>query len=86
MICPRITSVEIVHGYRIRLDFDDGRRGEVDLAPFLGRGGFEAMTRDRALFEGVRVDPELGTIVWANGADMDPDVLYELAHRTAGKT
>ncbi len=41
------------------------------------------MLRDRRMFESVRVDPELGTIVWDNGADMDPDVLYDLAHRTA---
>jgi hypothetical protein len=28
------------------------------------------------VFRSVRVDPELGTIVWPNGADIDPDVLY----------
>jgi hypothetical protein len=79
----RITSVEVLDGFRIRLGFTDGTEGEVDLAPYLGRGVFEPLTRDRALFEAVRVDPELRTIVWPNGADMDPDVLYDLAHRTA---
>ena len=31
--------------------------------------------RDPTAFRQVTVDPELGTIVWPNGADMDPDVL-----------
>jgi hypothetical protein len=38
------------------------------------------------LFRQVRVDHELGTIVWPNGADMDPDVLrgdFEAAGSTA---
>jgi hypothetical protein len=29
-----------------------------------------------AYFRMLRVDPDLGTIVWPNGADLDPDVLY----------
>jgi hypothetical protein len=33
-------------------------------------------SRDPDLFRQVAVDPELGTIVWPNGADMDPDVLH----------
>jgi len=32
--------------------------------------------RDPAYFAKLRVDPELGTVVWPNGADLDPDVLY----------
>ena len=80
---PRIGSVKVLDGFRVRLGFTDGTQGEVDLAPYLGRGVFEPLVRDRKLFESVRVDPELETIVWANGADMDPDVLYDLAHRRA---
>ncbi len=44
--------------------------------PFLRGPIFEPLRRDAKLFRSVRVDEELGTIVWENGADMDPDVLY----------
>jgi len=29
----------------------------------------------------VYVDEEAGTIAWPNDVDLDPDTLYELAHR-----
>ena len=32
--------------------------------------------RDLAYFRQVRVDPELRTVVWPNGLDLDPDVLH----------
>ncbi|MCC5876821.1 MAG: DUF2442 domain-containing protein, partial [Candidatus Sumerlaeia bacterium] len=35
-----------------------------------------APLREEAAFRQVRVNPELGTIEWPNGADLDPDVLY----------
>jgi hypothetical protein len=37
---------------------------------------FEPIRSSRTLFEAVSVDPELGVVVWPNGADIDPDVLY----------
>lgn len=35
--------------------------------------------QDMEFFKQVRVDPEAGTIVWPNGVDFCPDVLYSLA-------
>jgi hypothetical protein len=43
--------------------------------PYLNGLIFERVRDDLAFFGSVQVDPELGTIVWPNGADIDPDVL-----------
>ena len=84
----RISSVQVLDGFRVRLGFTDGSSGEVDLAPYLRGPVFEPLITDRRLFASVRVDPECATIVWPNGADMDPDVLYDLAHAggSSGRT
>lgn len=51
-------------------------QGDLDLARLIEfRGVFEPLA-DPHEFAKVRVDPELGTIAWPNGADLDPDVLY----------
>ena len=59
----------------MRLIFTDDSERTVDLEPFLRGPIFEPMLHDAELFRAVRVDQELGTIVWPNGADICPDVL-----------
>ena len=49
---------------------------EIDLEAELWGPMFEPLRDDPELFRQVHVDEELGTIVWPNGADFDPDVLY----------
>ncbi len=71
-----IVTVQPLDGTRLRLRFEDGAEGEVDVAALVPFDGVFASLIDPAAFAAVRVDPELGTIVWANGADLDPDVLY----------
>jgi hypothetical protein len=71
-----IVAVEPLEEFRLRLRFEDGVEGEVDVAALVPFEGVFAALRDPAQFRAVRVDPELGTIVWPNGADLDPDVLY----------
>jgi hypothetical protein len=72
----RIAAVTPLNGFRVRVEFTDGSEREVDLEPYLRGPIFESPRRDPALFASVRVDPELRTLVWPNGADIDPDVLY----------
>lgn len=80
-----VSDVAHLGGYRLRLTFADGLVAEIDLsAKLLGNVGpiFEPL-RDEAFFAQVVVDKELGTIVWPNGADLAPDVLYEQAFSAA---
>ena len=71
----RIASVSPLGGFAVKVGFTDGSTGDVDLRPFLEGPVFEPLLRDPAVFRSVRVDPVLGTLVWPNGADLDPDVL-----------
>jgi hypothetical protein len=71
-----IVEVNLIEGFTVRLVFDDGSVRTIDLEPLLRGPMFAALKADPALFSQVAVDPELGTIVWPNGADMDPDVLH----------
>ncbi len=72
----RIVSAKPLAGFTLRLAFDDGTERDVDLETELWGPVFEPLRANPDLFRKVRVDEELGTIVWPNGADMDPDVLH----------
>lgn len=81
----RVTSAEVVAPFTLRLRFDDGLERRIDFSGVLAGGVFGPL-RDEAVFRQVRVDPEVHTIVWPNGADFDPATLhdwpdYEVAFR-----
>lgn len=71
-----ITSVEPKERYKLLLEFNTGERKLVDIEHFLRGPIFRPVREDLDFFCLVEVDDELGTIVWPNGADIDPDVLY----------
>ena len=70
-----VVEVRYVRDYTVWVKFEDGVAGEVDLSGSLRGPVFEPL-RDREYFKLVGVDPELGTIVWPNGADIAPETLY----------
>jgi len=74
-----IVEVRPLTPYVLRLRFEDGVEADIDLSSLIEFRGVFAPIQDPSEFAKVRVDAELGTIVWPNGADLDPDVLYSLA-------
>ena len=64
------------------MSFTDGTKGELDFEErVVGRGGVFSPLEDIVFFSRVKVDLEAGTIMWPNGKDLRPDVLYSLATR-----
>lgn len=74
-----VTAVEPLGGFVLRLTFDDGATIERDLSEYLRGPIFKPLRDDPGLFALAKVDEELGTVVWPNGADMDPVVLRGFA-------
>jgi hypothetical protein len=80
---PRIVGVRVTGPFQVSLNFTDGSTGSVELTSWIGgRGGVFAPLQDQAFFARVSVDADAGTIVWPNGVDLDPDMLYKPAHGT----
>lgn len=71
-----VVAAEHRGGYRVHLRFEDGPEGELDLGTMIRFDGVFAALRDETEFSRVAVNAEVGTIVWPNGVDLDPDVLY----------
>jgi hypothetical protein len=69
----RISTIDRVQGYEVRLRLTDGSTRVVDLLPFLEGPSFRALLEDASLFRQVGVLH--GTLSWPTGQDLDPDVL-----------
>ena len=77
---PKVKRVRHMCDYRLELSFTDGTTTELDFRQrIVGRGGVFSQLEEAGFFQQVQVDPEAGTIVWPNGVDFCPDVLYSLA-------
>src|SRR5438552_13455013 len=72
----RVRAFEIVSDYTLRIHFDDGAEQTIDFRPILA-GELYAELRNLELFNQVRIDPEVQTLVWPNGADFDPVTLHD---------
>ena len=79
MPAPDITMVEPLGEMRLLLTFADGQRRAVDVAQFGPFVGVFQPLLDPHFFRQVRVNSDLGTICWPNGADICPDELLRMS-------
>ena len=78
---PKLQTFHFQEGYRLQLIFRDGTEAEIDLEPYLWGEVFEPL-RNHFLFYRAKLDEELGTLTWPNGADFAPEFLWEKAHES----
>src|SRR5450432_4176293 len=72
----RVRSFKIERPYTLRVRFEDDTDQVIDFQPVLAGEIFRPL-RDLNLFNQVRIDPEVHTLVWPNGADFDPATLHD---------
>ena len=81
----RVTEARVTGPHALFLRFNDGAKGEVDLAPMLVGPVFEPL-RDAEVFQRAALEEICGTIVWPNGADFAPEALRQHLQEHAGTT
>jgi len=72
----RVRSFRNEAPYTLRVQFDDGVEQVINFRDVLW-GELFGPLQDEKLFNQVRIDPEVHTLVWPNGADFDPATLHD---------
>jgi hypothetical protein len=70
---PRVVSVKPESNYMLLLSFTNGEVRRFDVKPYLDYEVFQPL-KDERMFCSVK--PFVGSIQWANEADLCPDTLY----------
>lgn len=69
-----VASAQYLEGYRVRVRFNDGREGDVDLGDALWGPVFEPLC-EVSVFRRFQISDVLHTLVWENDADLAPEYL-----------
>ncbi len=70
----RVTEFRVEGPYTLWIKFDDGHTQVIDFESVLF-GYYHLPLRDPLFFQQVKIDPDIHTLVWPNGADFDPETL-----------
>jgi hypothetical protein len=83
---PLLIEATPTEDHTVHVRFEDSTSVDIDLSYLLDYGGVFEPLRDPEYFRQLRADPDAGTIVWPDEADIAPETLYAHAQRRAGAT
>jgi len=72
-----VISVKPLPEYKLHLIFENNEERILDMKTFLDKGIFSFL-RDEKMFDTVKVS--FDSIEWDNGADLDPEFIYESSY------
>lgn len=75
-----IIEASYISDYTVAVIFNNGKQGQADLSQLL-YGPVFAPLQDKTVFAQLRVDDELETLIWPNGADVAPEFVYYQAFK-----
>lgn len=73
-----VVAVTPLDNWRLYITFEDGCSGTIDVQQLTRFSGVFQPLLDPDYFQTVKLDPDLGTVCWNSGADLDPLVLYSI--------
>lgn len=75
-----VKKVKYIEDFKLLLTFNDKKKKIVDLIKYSNESQETVFYpfKNIEFFKSVEVDEFAGTLVWPNGADLCPDVLYEM--------
>ncbi len=75
----RVIDVKYLHDYMVELTFRTGHVRTVDLKRYVGGSGVFKPLEQINYFSKVKINHVGNSIEWPNGADLCPDVLWDIS-------
>jgi len=72
-----VKRAKYLNDYKIQITFSNNEIKIVDLSQHLTGEIFEPL-KDISYFKSFKLNSDLDTITWENGADISPDFLYDI--------
>ena len=77
MLCPKITCVEPLDEYKLKLRYETGEVKIFNVLPYMSGKWYEELF-DNSYFKSVRLLPDGKGIEWSHGQDIAPHELYDM--------
>jgi hypothetical protein len=77
-----VVDTKYIKDYTLYVKFNDNLEAELDLSDYINakqNTSILSELKDLSIFKTAKLNSDIDTVVWANGADIAPERLYDLA-------